>query len=114
MTIIHVGNADAVQRIKREGNLVFEPVPGEQTTTFRVDSTYGVYQTIAIIKAGLSHMMSPIGRPWWIETDDEDLAEALRVEFGLSQAAMQRPFNWGDGSTTATGRESQQEDGEET
>lgn len=103
--LIHLGNANALEKkLLPTGEAVFDPVPGEQITTFRIDEEqHSRSDAVAIVIKALPQLMNPMARPWWIECDDPMVRDLLLDHYGLSSKHGQRPLEWGDGSTTSKG-----------
>lgn len=100
--LVHLGNADAIEAVKNEdGSTVFQSLPGERVTTFVLDDGLTIMEKFQTVLAGLTQMMNPTARPWWVECDDPALGELLLSHFGMPDDRSSRPPAWGDGTTTA-------------
>ena len=103
-----IGNANALEAYidpdTRE--MMYRQVPGERETTFFLADGLGTMAALQTVVVGMTRMISPDYRPWWVECSDANLAALLLDHYGLPATACARPAVWGDGTTTAPKPES--------
>lgn len=96
---VELGNADALDVIIDNGEMVYVNVEGERVTTFWISDTKAAVEAFQDVLAGLPRLINPTAQPWWVESDNEMVQSMLLDHFGMPRNTT-RPANWGDGTTT--------------